>query len=46
VGSDAEALDHATTAAHTLATVRGAAVLRTHNVAAAIAARATCRALV
>jgi dihydropteroate synthase len=38
---EAEALEHATTTAHLLATLAGAAVLRTHHVAAAVAMRRT-----
>ena len=40
-GTEPEALEHATTAAHLLAALAGAAVLRTHHVAAAVAMRRT-----
>jgi dihydropteroate synthase len=40
-GSEVEALEHATTTAHVLATLAGAAVLRTHHAAAAIGMRRT-----
>jgi len=40
-GAEPEALEHATTAAHLLAALAGAAVLRTHQVAAAVAMRRT-----
>ena len=40
-GIEREALEHATTTAHVLATLAGAAVLRTHHVAAAIGMRRT-----
>ena len=38
-GIEREGLEHATTSAHVLATLAGAAVLRTHHVAAAVAMR-------
>lgn len=40
-GIEREGLEHATTTAHLLATLAGAAVLRTHHVAAAVAMRCT-----
>ena len=40
-GTEPEPLEHATTTAHLLAALAGAAVLRTHHVAAAVAMRCT-----
>jgi dihydropteroate synthase len=40
-GAEPEGLEHATTTAHLLAALAGAAVLRTHHVAAAVAMRRT-----